>query len=123
MNTQLPASEESKPVYFVIGTRAQFIKVAPIMRAMFDQGVSYRLIFTAQHRENIREILDVYQLPEPDATMYSYSQGEASTRGAFLFWFAEMFYKVLFQAKLYIPEPGILLTHGDTFTAWLAALM
>ncbi len=91
------------------------------MRAMLDQGLSYLLIYTAQHRENIHEILDVYKLPQPDIMMYN--QGEASTKSAFLFWFVEMLYKVLFQAKHYLPQPGILLTHGDTFTAWLAALM
>lgn len=121
MSTNLPTISTTRPIYFVLGTRAQFIKVAPIMHAMLERGLSYLLIYTAQHQENIHEILDVYNLPEPDITMYN--RGEASTRGAFLFWFVEMFYKVLFQAKYYLPKPGILLTHGDTFTAWLAALM
>lgn len=110
-----------QPVYFVIGTRAQFIKVAPIMRAMLDYGMRYTLIYTAQHRENIQEILDVYRLPPPDAVMYN--QKEANTRGAFLFWFLSVFYQVIFRSKHYIPKPGIVLTHGDTFTAWLAAIM
>jgi UDP-N-acetylglucosamine 2-epimerase (non-hydrolysing) len=50
------------PVYIVIGTRAQFVKVAPLMRLMLDQGMSYTLIYTAQHKENISEILQVYDL-------------------------------------------------------------
>lgn len=110
-----------KPIYFVIGTRAQFIKVAPVMRAMQDRDICYKLIYTAQHRENIDEILDVYKLPQPDIVMYG--EREANTRGAFLFWFLNILYKAIFQAQKYIPKPGILLTHGDTFTAWLAALM
>lgn len=81
----------------------------------------YTLIYTAQHRENIQEILKTYELPQPDVVMYS--QREANTRGSFLVWFASMFLKVLFQARRYVPHPGILLTHGDTFTAWLAALL
>jgi UDP-N-acetylglucosamine 2-epimerase (non-hydrolysing) len=121
MNAKLSTGNNHQPIYFVIGTRAQFIKVAPVMRAMLDQGINYTLIYTAQHRENIQEILDVYELPETDVVMYS--EGEANTRSSFLFWFATILYKVLFQAKKYIPTPGILLTHGDTFTAWLAALM
>lgn len=110
-----------RPIYFVIGTRAQFIKVAPVMRAMYDQGVPYTLIYTAQHRENIQEILDVYKLPPPDIILYG--EKEATTRGTFLFWFFSILYKAIFKAKKYIPRPGILLTHGDTFTAWLAALL
>ena len=121
MNTKSSSINIILPVYFVIGTRAQFIKVAPVMRAMLDQEMPYTLVYTAQHKENIHEILDVYKLPQPDVVMYR--QKEANTRGSFLIWFVYILYKVLFQSKRYIPEPGILLTHGDTFTAWLAALM
>lgn len=113
--------KNSLPIYFMLGTRAQFIKVAPIMREMLNQGMAYTLIYTAQHRENIAEILEIYNLPAPNIIIYDY--GEANTKSSFLRWFVTIFYKVLFQAKLYIREPGILLTHGDTFTAWLAALM
>jgi UDP-N-acetylglucosamine 2-epimerase (non-hydrolysing) len=91
------------------------------MRAMLDHGIAYTLIYTAQHRENIQEILEVYKLPVPNVAMYN--QKEANTSGSFMFWFINILYKVLFQSKKYIPEPGILLTHGDTFTAWLAALL
>lgn len=121
MPTRSSLTNPSLPIYFVVGTRAQFIKVAPIMRAMLDQGISYTLIYTAQHEENIHEILHVYKLPDPDKTMYM--AGEASTRSSFLRWFFNILYKVLFQFKKYISRPGILLTHGDTFTAWLAAVM
>jgi UDP-N-acetylglucosamine 2-epimerase (non-hydrolysing) len=113
--------KDNLPVYFVIGTRAQFIKVAPIMRAMIDQGIHYQLIYTAQHRENIQEILEIYHLPGPDQVMYN--RGEANTKSSFLRWFLTIFYSVLFRARQYLPTPGLLLTHGDTFTAWLAAFM
>lgn len=112
---------ENKPVYFVIGTRAQFIKVAPVLRRMKDQKLSYYLIYTAQHRENIDEILDIYHLPRPDVVMYH--RGEANTKSSFLRWFSTLFFEILFRSKKYIPESGLLFSHGDTFTAWLAALM
>ena len=113
--------KKTLPIYFILGTRAQFIKVAPVMREMLDQGLEYTLIYTAQHQENIQEILAVYDLPAP--TMVMYDRGEANTKGSFLLWFLTILYKSLFQANLYVPKPGILLTHGDTFTAWLAALI
>ncbi len=113
--------ENRPPVYFVIGTRAQFIKVAPVMRAMMDMQIPYTLIYTAQHRENISEILEVYHLRRPDIIMYEY--GEANTRKSFLRWFLSIFFQALLHSKRFLPEAGILLTHGDTFTAWLAALM
>jgi UDP-N-acetylglucosamine 2-epimerase (non-hydrolysing) len=91
------------------------------MREMQNRGIKYTLIYTAQHRENIDEILDVYDLPQPDVVMYD--RGEANTKSSFARWFLIILYKVVLQARKYIPEPGILLTHGDTFTAWLAAWM
>lgn len=109
------------PIYFVLGTRAQFIKVAPVMHEMLNQNIKYTLIYTAQHRENIDEILDVYHLPPPDVTMYD--RGEANTKSSFARWFLNIIFKVLFRAQQYLPQPGIVLTHGDTFTAWLAAWM
>jgi UDP-N-acetylglucosamine 2-epimerase (non-hydrolysing) len=113
--------KNNPPIYFVLGTRAQFIKVAPVMHAMRAQGKAYTLIYTAQHRENIDEILQIYNLPGPDWVMYG--EGEANTKSSFVRWFLSIFIKVLFQSRFYIHEPGIVLTHGDTFTAWLAALM
>ncbi len=113
--------QNNLPIYFVLGTRAQFIKVAPVMREMLNRNIKYTLIYTAQHRENIDEILDVYRLPQPDVVMYD--RGEANTKSSFVRWFLSIFHKVVFRARQYVPEPGILLTHGDTFTAWLAALM
>lgn len=113
--------KNNMPIYFVLGTRAQFVKVAPVMREMLDQNMAYTLIYTAQHRENIDELLNVYHLRGPDIIMYG--DGEANTRASFLRWFLYVFYEMVFKAKQYIPNGGILLTHGDTFTAWLAALM
>lgn len=110
-----------RALYIVLGTRAQFIKVAPLMRELLNQGISYTLIYTAQHKENIYEILDIYDLPAPHITLYNYS--EANTKSSFLKWFIVILYKVLFRSRTYISESGVLLTHGDTFTAWLAAVM
>jgi UDP-N-acetylglucosamine 2-epimerase (non-hydrolysing) len=108
-------------IYIVLGTRAQFIKVAPLMRMMIDKGLIYKLIYTAQHKENINEILKIYGLPDPDVVLHEIE--EANTKRSFIKWFVLTFFHMLFHSKRYIPEPGLLLTHGDTFTAWLAALM
>lgn len=109
------------PVYVIIGTRAQFIKIAPLLWEMVNQGMHYQLLFTAQHKENINDILGTYKLRPPDVILYTAE--EASTQARFAKWFSVIIYKTLFQAKKFLPVPGIVLTHGDTFTAWIAALM
>jgi len=109
------------PIYVVIGTRAQFIKMAPVMYEMKEQGFEYTLIYTVQHKENIQEILDVYGLRKPDVIVYEGEESNTMKKG--IRWTLDMLFKSLFKAKKYLPEKGVVLTHGDTFTAWLAALM
>lgn len=69
------------PIYFVIGTRAQFIKVAPLLRIIKDNGEEYILIYTSQHKETIDEILDTYDLPRPDITLFE--SNDSNTRMKF----------------------------------------
>ena len=111
----------NKPIYIILGTRAQFIKMAPIMYEMKEKSLSYTLIYTAQHRENVQEILDIYGLRKPDLNIYDGDESNTMSKG--FKWMFDMLFKSLFKAKNYLPEKGIVLTHGDTFTAWLAALM
>ena len=111
----------NKPKYIILGTRAQFIKMAPIMYEMKKQSLPYTLIYTAQHRENVQEILDIYGLRKPDLNIYDGDESNTMSKG--FKWMLDMLFKSLFKAKKYLPEKGIVLTHGDTFTAWLAALM
>ncbi len=108
-------------IYIILGTRAQFIKMSPIMVELKKRNLPYTLIYTAQHRENIQEILDIYGLRRPDMNLYEGEESNTMSKG--FKWMLDMMFKALFKAKKYLPEKGIVLTHGDTFTAWLAALM
>ncbi len=111
----------NKPVYIILGTRAQFIKMAPVMFEMKKRNFPYTLIYTAQHRENVQEILDIYGLKKPDLNIYNGDESNTFSKG--ITWLFDILFKSLFKAKTYLPNKGIVLTHGDTFTAWLAAVM
>lgn len=113
--------ENNIPIYVIMGTRAQFIKMAPVIYEMKKQGVEYNLIYTVQHKENVQEILNVYGLRKPDVVIYDGEESSTIFKG--LRWACDMFFKSLFKAKKYLPKKGVVLTHGDTFTSWLAALM
>lgn len=110
-----------KPVYFVIGTRAQFIKVAPLLRLIKDRGEEYILVYTAQHEETIDEILETYDLPAPDIILFK--SNDSNTRAKFSSWFIRALVHMTIFNKRYLKEKGLVVTHGDTFTAWLAAIM
>ncbi len=42
-------SQSSSRLHVFLGTKAQYIKTAPLLRLMDEQGVDYRLIDSGQH--------------------------------------------------------------------------
>ena len=53
-------------IYFFIGTKAQLVKMAPILKQTKEQGLKYRYIESGQHPEGSRRITAMFDLPEPD---------------------------------------------------------
>jgi len=107
-------------IYVVIGTRAQLIKMAPLMALMQKEGIEYEFIHTAQHRETITQLVRDFHIKEPDRTLYS--GAESNTKTKFLGWFGAMVLRG-FNPKKNFPEKGLVLTHGDTATtAWAAVV-
>jgi UDP-N-acetylglucosamine 2-epimerase (non-hydrolysing) len=115
----LPAGAMARPIYVVIGTRAQLIKMAPVMLALRDAGLAYRFVFTAQHAETIERLRDEFGLPPPAQTLHLGL--EASTPRRFLRWSLAMVWQLLHARRIF-PEPGFVLTHGDTATTLWAAV-
>jgi len=105
-------------LYVVIGTRAQLIKMAPLMYLLQKEKIDYEFIYTAQHKETISKILEDFQIKKPDQILYDKS--EATTLTKFFGWGLSMLIKS-FRPKKIFPTKGIVLTHGDTVTtAWSA---
>lgn len=112
------------PLYAIIGTRAQLIKMAPVLSEMQKSGLKYTFIYTAQHRETIQELLNEFDIKKPDINFTEYFSDEAKTLGLFVGWLWKMIFLLLFKRNEIIEKSGgIVLTHGDTATAvWGAAL-
>lgn len=109
------------PIYVVVGTRAQLIKTAPVMKEMDKVGIQYSFIYTAQHRETIDEIRKDFGLKDPD---YVVTIGEeAKTISLFGKWLIAILKLLIFDNKIIISKPGLLLTHGDTVTTVWGALL
>lgn len=109
----------------MIGTRAQLFKMAPIMLACERRGLKWRWVYTAQHRETIQETLDTFGLPKPAYTVIEWDT-EAKTMGKIWKWFLKMLLALPKSKQIlagYTGKKHVILTHGDTLTTWLAALM
>ena len=112
-------------IHFVVGTRAQLFKLAPVMLECERRGLRWRWIYTAQHRETIDASLTTFGLPQPDYVVVRWST-EAKSLGLMARWLMRMVLALPRSRTILAGETGassIVVTHGDTFTTWLAALM
>lgn len=110
-------------IYFIIGTKAQLIKMAPIMRCLADQNIPYRYISTGQHRETMADILDNFSLRKADYQMYT--GPDVVSISSMLLWSIKIIIKTILKKKEIFEggESGIVLVHGDTFSTLIGAIM
>lgn len=116
--------DNSIKIAFILGTRAQIIKTAPLMKLMEEKNLSYRFVYTAQHRITIANLLRNFGLRDPDYTVVKWER-EAKTIRLFLgSWLVRMIFALLFQRKRVLPfRKGVIITHGDTATTLWGALL
>lgn len=112
-------------IHFVVGTRAQLFKLAPIMLECQRRQLNWRWVYTAQHKETIEETLATFGLPRPDYVVVRWGT-EAESLGKMTLWFARMLLSLPKSRQALGGHTGrrhVLITHGDTMTTWLGALM
>ena len=110
--------------YFFIGTKAQIIKMAPLLAEVSRRGLPYRYIDSGQHPEGSVAMLDVFGLPRPH--LWLNEGGDLATIGSLVGWFTRLMARWAFSParirRELFPEPGVCLVHGDTVTTLLGAL-
>lgn len=112
-------------IHFVIGTRAQLFKMAPVMLECEKRGLAWRWIYTAQHKDTIQQSIETFKLPQPSYTVVAWDT-EAKTIGKMWQWFWRMMFALTRGRKIlagYTGKENIVVTHGDTITTWWAALL
>lgn len=110
-------------IHIIIGTKAQLVKMAPVMATMAGSGIPYNFIYTGQHRATIEEMLADFGVKKPDMTLYD---GKDITSVFTMFSWSLRLLVVSFFNKNRIfrgDKKGIVLVHGDTLSTLLGALM
>jgi UDP-N-acetylglucosamine 2-epimerase (non-hydrolysing) len=116
MHKKLPTN-----IYVIIGTKAQLIKMAPVMRQLQINNINYKFIFTGQHKETINKLLNIFSIKKPDIVLY---EGKDVTRIiGMLRWFIFSLYKGLKNKNLFENRNGFVLVHGDAISALLGAIL
>jgi UDP-N-acetylglucosamine 2-epimerase (non-hydrolysing) len=112
-------------VHVFIGTKAQYVKTAPLLRSMDERGVPYRLIDSGQHAALSRELREELAVRAPDHLLGGST--DITTIPQALVWSAKLATRLLdrrrLRAEVFGGEGGICVVHGDTPSTLLSTLM
>jgi UDP-N-acetylglucosamine 2-epimerase len=112
-------------IHVFIGTKAQYIKMAPLLRLMDEQGIEYRLIDSGQHARISALLREELGVRAPDYLLGG-SEDIASIPKVIL-WSLKLAARLWSRRRLrnsvFGGSAGICVVHGDTPSTLLATLL
>lgn len=113
---------DSRPyIWVLIGTKAQFIKTAPILRELDARGMPYWLVYTGQHSETFDLLEASFGTRRPDDILVP--DFEAATHGRFLSWIFSYWRAVRSRLRNGAwKDARIGIVHGDTASTLFGAM-
>ncbi len=112
-------------IHVVIGTKAQLIKMAPIMSELNRRGIRFRYLSTGQHKDTIDDLLENFDLRPAESQLYE--GDDIVSVKSILFWFLRLFFLTLFKRKKVfggeVTKNDVVLVHGDTLSTLVGAIM
>lgn len=125
----IPSGTQSFPgqaIYpvIVIGTRAQLIKMAPVLREFESRNVDFRLLFTGQHLVTMKELLEDFGIQT--APTWLGRPREVESIAKMVPWVFASIWKLAVTRRRLLRDPagqpGLVVVHGDTLSTLLGAL-
>jgi UDP-N-acetylglucosamine 2-epimerase (non-hydrolysing) len=113
-------------IHVFIGTKAQLIKMAPIMRVLQDRGIDYNFIYSGQHRDTVDDILANFAISKkPDVTLYDGKDITGIVQmGKWMVDIVRKYSSPSHKAELFRNDTnGVVLNHGDTFSTLLGSYL
>jgi UDP-N-acetylglucosamine 2-epimerase (non-hydrolysing) len=110
-------------IHIIIGTKAQLVKMAPVMVCLAEKNINYNFILTGQHRSTIEEMLEDFGVKKPNVILYK-GKDITSVFSMFLWCYRILCVSLVRRKEIFHGDSnGIVLVHGDTFSTLLGALM
>jgi UDP-N-acetylglucosamine 2-epimerase (non-hydrolysing) len=107
-------------IVYLIGTKAQYIKMAPVVRETIARGLPHRVVLTGQHSETFEDLRNNFGLPEDDLVLVR--GDEAKTRLSLARWLRQALAAAATpRARQVWREASVLVVHGDTASTLLGA--
>jgi len=103
----------------LVGTKAQLIKMAPIIRELAIQQQPYLFVLTGQHTETMDAIIHAFELKAPDDTLVDI--GESDSKSKLFTWLRKAWQAG--KRRDYFAASHSILVHGDTMSTLLGALL
>ena len=112
-------------IHVFIGTKAQYIKMAPLLQRMDAEGVDYRLIDSGQHAMLAESYRNEFGLRDPDFRMGGADDIVSIPQA--LRWALGLSGRLISRSRLrsevFGGHGGVCVVHGDTPTTLLSVLM
>jgi UDP-N-acetylglucosamine 2-epimerase (non-hydrolysing) len=113
-------------IHIFVGTKAQFIKMSPIIKELDIRGIEYNFIDAGQHAALTQKIVNQFALPSPHVVLRN-QQNNISTIFEAVTWTISSIWKAIFNRKsifqqVFFGKKGICLIHGDTLTTLLSLI-
>ena len=114
--------KSQKHFVFIIGTRAQLIKVAPVIVECERRNLPRTLLMTGQHLETMQDLLDEFGVKAEQVA--ATPAKEHATVFSLITWLPRAYIGIIKQLKALELEPERInvLVHGDTLSTVLGAL-
>ncbi|MBN1579255.1 MAG: UDP-N-acetylglucosamine 2-epimerase [Anaerolineae bacterium] len=113
-------------IHVFVGTKAQFIKMAPIMQELDRRGIDYNLIDAGQHAGLTGDLIQQLGLRAPDVFLRAH-RTNIDTVSEAVGWTLRHLSMIAFgreriRQQVFRGKEGICLIHGDTLTTLLSLL-
>ena len=104
----------NRRILVCFGTRPEAIKMAPVIHAFQQRGLSFKVCVTAQHRDLLDQVLEFFEIdPDFDLNLMEPNQSLNRLSARILLTVDELLER---------EKPDVVLVHGDTSTSAIVAL-
>ena len=113
-------------IHIFVGTKAQFIKMAPIMRELDQRSINYNFIDSGQHAGLTGDLIQQFGLRKPDIFLRK-ERTNIDTIPQAISWSAKSAKHLIARREeilkgIFQGERGICLIHGDTLSTLFSLL-
>lgn len=104
---------------FIVGTRAQLIKVAPVIHIFENANLPVIFLLTGQHHDTMQDLIDEFDIKTQPINLLK-DKKEHSNIISLLLWLPKSILLLIYFLKKY--NQANIFIHGDTLTTLISAL-